>query len=179
VIEYVARHRTELARLASRRHGHKQRFKAPVRVRQHGLGYYASGRGEGVNPLLVTRAGRIRRSPISRAGSSSSNWPPGGLTRRSTRCCNGACVNGRRSNRHWRNGKVCLPGADAAIDDRRQSSVVRSLKQSWRHAPLAESQASAARLDLTCDEPLPELTADFSHVRDLRIRALHHRCQRR
>ena len=26
-----------------------------MRVRQHGLGYYASGRGEGVNPLLVTR----------------------------------------------------------------------------------------------------------------------------
>ncbi|WWL45389.1 hypothetical protein V5O39_07190 [Pseudomonas parakoreensis] len=41
-----------------------------------------------------------------------------------------------------------------------KSSVVRSLKQSWRHAPLADSQASAARLDLTCDEPLPELPAD-------------------
>jgi len=173
VIEYVARHRTELARLASRRHGHKQRFKAPVRVRQHGLGYYASGRGEGVNPLLVTRVQDVYPALTDQqAGGFILKQLAAGRT--------DAQIYEmlQRRLREWQALESTLaqwegvPSPEPTLQSMigGKSSVVRSLKQSWRHAPLAESQASAARLDLTCDEPLPELTADFSHVRDLRIR---------
>jgi len=49
-------------------------------------------------------------------------------------------------------------------------SVVQSLKDCWRNAPLAEYQPHAVRLTLISDAPLPSLTADFTHVRELTLR---------
>ena len=173
LIRYVARHRAELARLASKRHGHRKRFKAPVRVRQHGLGYYASGRGEGVNPLLVTRVQDVYPALTDQQA--------GGFILKQL-------ATGRtdaqiyellqRRLREWQELESTLaqwegvPAPESTLESMigGRSSVVRSLKQSWRNSPLADSRASAARLDLTCDDPLPVLTADFSHVRDLRVR---------
>ncbi|MFJ2279802.1 NEL-type E3 ubiquitin ligase domain-containing protein [Pseudomonas sp. NPDC087803] len=173
LIEHVALNRGELARLASKRWGAKKLFKAPERVRGHGLGYYASGRGQGVNPLLVTRVQDVYPALTDQqAGGFILKHLADGKT--------DAQIYDLLQRRmrewqelestlaHWEGVPTPEPSLQAMIGGK--PIVIRNLKQSWRNSPLAETQARFGRLDLTCDEPLPALTADFSHVRDLHIR---------
>ncbi len=69
---------------------------------------------------------------------------------------------------HW----VGEPSPNAALELMLggKASVAQSLKQSWRNSPLAAEQARFTLLELTCDQALPSLPADFSHVRDLYVR---------
>ncbi len=53
---------------------------------------------------------------------------------------------------------------------RGKSAVARNLKECWRNSPLAEQLPFFSSLNLTCDDPIPLLSADFSHVRELSIR---------
>ncbi|MCU1774745.1 NEL-type E3 ubiquitin ligase domain-containing protein [Pseudomonas sp. 13B_3.2_Bac1] len=172
VIEHVMQHRSELVRLAAKRQGASKVFKPPVRVPRHGPGYYASGRGLGVNPLLVSRvqdlypaltdqqAGAFILKQLSLGKSDAQIYE---LLQRRTR----EWTELESTLDQWE-GTEALMDAPAIMGGK--SSVVRNLKQSWRNAPLADIQPGAGRLDLACDEQLPALTADFSHVRDLSIR---------
>ena len=51
-----------------------------------------------------------------------------------------------------------------------KAAVAQNLKQSWRNSPLAGEHSRYRMLDLVCDDPIPALSADFSHVRDLYVR---------
>ncbi|MNY30904.1 hypothetical protein D3C86_1650390 [compost metagenome] len=51
-----------------------------------------------------------------------------------------------------------------------KASVAQNIKQCWRNSPLAEEQARYRLLELVCDDPIPPLTVQFSHVSDLYVR---------
>jgi hypothetical protein len=55
VIESAFEHRAQLSQMLEQRSGQNKTFKPPVRVTERRVGYYASGRGQGLNPSLVTR----------------------------------------------------------------------------------------------------------------------------
>lgn len=50
-----------------------------------------------------------------------------------------------------------------------KAEVALSLRNTWRGRPFADENAAYRQLELVCDEPLPTLTADFSHVTTLRL----------
>ncbi|MBT9263508.1 hypothetical protein KKQ10_01335 [Pseudomonas sp. MG-9] len=173
VLDHVMRNRTELKRLADKRHGASKGFKPPVRVAGGRLGYYASGRGQGVNPLLVTRvqdvypaltdqqAGGFILKQMAAGKSDAQIYE---LLQRRLREWQAL----ESTLAEWEGGAAPEPMLVSLIGGK--SSVVRNLKQSWRSAPLSEYQSAAVRLDIVCDEPLPALPADFSHVRELSVR---------
>lgn len=169
----ASEHRAELAQRLEQRKGNPRRFKPPVRVRERVMGYYASGRGQGVNPSLVSRVQVI--------------YPA--LTDAQA---NGFILEQLRAGktdpqiygllqarlREWELLESTLDqwagvaSPDTALQSMLggRSYVARAIKQSWRNSPLADSQFMNSALDLTCDDPLPALSADFSHVRHLQIR---------
>ena len=55
VIDSAFEHRAKLSQMLEQRSGQNKAFKPPVRVTERRVGYYASGRGQGLNPSLVTR----------------------------------------------------------------------------------------------------------------------------
>jgi Leucine-rich repeat (LRR) protein len=173
VIEHVTQHRAELARLAARRNAANKEFKPPVRVQGHGPGYYASGRGQGVNPVLVSRVQDVY--PVlsdEQAGGFILKYLASGKT--------DAQIYEllQRRMREWEALESTLAewqgtgGVTSTLESMigGRSQTAQSIKQSWRHAPLAEVQPHFRQLDLVCDDPLPTLSADFSHVQDLSFR---------
>ncbi|WP_445178517.1 NEL-type E3 ubiquitin ligase domain-containing protein [Pseudomonas sp. McL0111] len=173
VIDHAIQHRAELAHLASRRYFVNKIFKPPVRVPAHGLGYYASGRGQGVNPLLVNRVQDVYPAlSDTQAG--------GFILEHLSMGKNDAQIYEllQRRMREWEELESTLaqwegvptlnPTLESMIGGK--SRAVQSIRQSWRNSPLADVQPRFKQLDLNCDEPLPALSADFSHVQDLSIR---------
>lgn len=173
VIDHVTRNRAELSRLAAARNIENKAFKPPVRVRGHGLGYYASGRGQGVNPSLVTRVQDVYPGL--------NDQQAGGFVLRQL-------ATGKtdaqiyellqRRAREWEELDSTLaqwqgiptpePTLQSLLGGR--ANIVSSLKQSWRNAPLAEIEPRFSKLDVICDDPLPPISADFSHIQTLSIR---------
>ncbi|WP_440972645.1 NEL-type E3 ubiquitin ligase domain-containing protein [Pseudomonas koreensis] len=175
VLDQVTRNRTELSRLAGKRYGTFKSFKAPLRLSGGTLGYYASGRGQGVNPLLVTRVQDVYPALtdqqaggfiLTQMASGKSDAQIYELLQRRQREWQAL----ESTLAEWEGDAAPEPALASLIGGK--SSVVRNLKQSWHAAPLSEYQAAARRLDIVCDDPLPALPADFSHVRDLSVRGL-------
>ncbi|MEO8490517.1 DUF6543 domain-containing protein [Pseudomonas sp.] len=149
-------------------------FKPPVRVNRKLVGYYASGRGEGLNPSLSTRARDVYPEM------SDSEADGFILQLRRTYPTDRAIFN------HLHNLSREYQALESTLDDwvrqpagaqpdpfSRQSTSRRqaatALKQAWRRAPLAGRIPAAASLKLVIGDTLPPLTADFSHVRELSI----------
>ncbi|MFJ4246711.1 NEL-type E3 ubiquitin ligase domain-containing protein [Pseudomonas sp. NPDC089741] len=173
VIDHVHHYRAELARLAGTRHGTGKRFKPALRVPGHGLGYYASGRGQGVNPLLVTRVQNVYPGLtdqqaggfiLQQLASGKTDMQIYELLQRRTREWREL----DSTLAEWEGESTPELSLQSLIGGR--ASVVRNIKQSWRESPLAQDHPRYAQLELICDEPLPALTADFSHVRELSVR---------
>jgi Leucine-rich repeat (LRR) protein len=173
VIDSAIEHRTELAQRLVKRTG-SNRFKPPVRVSERTVGYYASGRGQGLNPSLTTRVQDV--------------YP--GLNDQQA---NGFILNQVRAGktdaqiytflqarlREWEALESTLDhwvGEEPASESILPSmlggkfAVARNIKECWRNSPLADEHARFRWLDLICDDPLPPLAADFSHVRELNLR---------
>jgi Leucine-rich repeat (LRR) protein len=173
VIDSAVEHRAELAQRLEQRFSGNKAFKPPVRVTERTVGYYASGRGQGLHPSLVTRVQDV--------------YP--GLTDQQA---HGFILNQLRAGktdaqifgllqsrlREWELLESTLDQwvGESAPESVLQSmlggrpSVARNIKECWRNAPLAGEQLRFRWLDLTCDDPLPPLSADFSHVRELSLR---------
>lgn len=172
IVGYVKAHRSEVGRLMRRRTSRSKVFKAPVRVNEHVVGYYASGRGAGLRPSLQTRVNDLYpdlspaqvRGFISRqrlAGLSD----PGIFTLLQNR------------QREWQALETMLDQwvqaaakhPDSLVSTRGRTRVAHDLKTSWRRSPLADESPEATRLTLSCFEPLPALPVDFAHVRELSL----------
>ncbi|WP_330211163.1 NEL-type E3 ubiquitin ligase domain-containing protein [Pseudomonas sp. AM4(2022)] len=142
-------------------------FKPPVRVNELLLGYYASGRGRSVPPVL---AGIVRtvypdltEAQVGefllghyRAGKSPQEISSllKELLKERTRL--------HSTIDHWVNR--------SAVTHRQYNFLAgEALKRSWRRSPLVGTEAGADALALTLFEALPLLPANFSHVRELSV----------
>ncbi|MGY2293230.1 NEL-type E3 ubiquitin ligase domain-containing protein [Pseudomonas sp. SDO528_S397] len=147
-------------------------FRPPQRVSQTLLGYPASGRGQGVSPQLVSRVQDVYDLSEGQAN--------GFILRHMLQNRSDAQIFTLLNNRlrewqtleatldQWVAEDVARPaqGLNWAFTSR--SAVAASIKRSWRQSPLA-ALPRYAELDLFCNDPLPELEADFSHVRSLTV----------
>lgn len=144
-----------------------RRFKPPVRVSERLVGYYASGRGSGIGPALAREVRKI--------------YPD--LTYEQL---NGFVLEQVRAGNDTRAIAIRLRALlqertqlDSALDQwvsqsseaNRQYNFLaaQALKRSWRRSVLAGKSPGADTLKITLNDPLPALSADFSHVRDLSL----------
>lgn len=173
VIDSATRHHVELAHRLKKRIGSNKVFKRPVRVNDGLVGYYASGRGQAVNPMLVTRVRDVYPALTDQQAN--------GFILRQLRAgkTDAQIYDLLQARRHeWEALESTLdqwvgePIADVLLRSMLggRASVARSIKECWRYSPLAEGSTHFSSLDLICDDPLPSLSADFSHVRDLHVR---------
>lgn len=173
IIDYATAHRAELAQRLESRTGKHAKFKPPVRVNERLLGYYASGRGQGVNPSLATR---VRDVYPALTEQQANGFVLAQLRAGKTDAQIYGLLQARL--REWETLESTLdhwvgePTSSSVLEHLLggKASVAQSLKQSWRNSPLAAEHSRFTLLDLTCDEALPSLSADFSHVRDLYVR---------
>lgn len=170
VIDSAIKHRAELAQLLELRTGNNRAFKPPLRVTERTVGYYASGRGEGINPSLVTRV----RDVYPQFNDLQAN---GFILKQLREGKTDAQIFSHLQTRmrEWEQLQSTLDQwvGDSASETTLQSllggkaAAARNIKQAWRNAPLAEEQVQLRSLEVVCDDPLPALTADFSHVNEL------------
>jgi hypothetical protein len=139
-------------------------------VTERTVGYYASGRGEGINPSLVTRV----RDVYPQFNDLQAN---GFILKQLREGKTDAQIFSHLQTRmrEWEQLQSTLDQwvGDSASETTLQSllggkaAAARNIKQAWRNAPLAEEQVQLRSLEVVCDDPLPALTADFSHVNEL------------
>ncbi|KPU60636.1 leucine rich repeat family protein [Pseudomonas fluorescens] len=173
IIDSAGKHRAELAQLLQKRVGSNRRFKPPVRVTERTVGYYASGRGQGTSPSLATRVQDLYPGLTNQQanGFILRRWRPGKTDAQIYDLL-------QARMREWDELQTTLdewvggPAADPVLQSMLggKTSAARNIKQCWRNSPLAEELPQSSSLELVCDEPLPSLTADFSHVRELNVR---------
>ncbi|HWH87768.1 MAG TPA: NEL-type E3 ubiquitin ligase domain-containing protein [Pseudomonas sp.] len=136
------------------------------------VGYSASGRGRGPNPNLTARLLDVYPSMTEAQanGFILKQWRAGKSEKKIFKL-----IEARRKEWEqlettldlWR-GSLSVPEARLPYAQSRIVTV-QALKTCWQNAPLAADVADAAKLYIAPYEPLPELTADFSHVRELSI----------
>ncbi|MBV6826956.1 NEL-type E3 ubiquitin ligase domain-containing protein [Pseudomonas sp. PD9R] len=173
VIDAASEHRPELTQILEKRTRGNKSFKPPVRTAERTVGYYASGRGQGVNPSLVTR---VRDVYPLLTDQQANGFILKQLREGKTDAQIFSLLQARM--REWEQLQATLdqwvgePVTETVLQSilGGKSSVARAIKESWRSSPLAEEHLYFRSLDLMCDEPLPPLAADFSHVQDLRLR---------
>ena len=173
IIDHAVAHRAELAQSLEARTDKHATFKPPVRVNERLVGYYASGRGQGINPLLATR---VRDVYPALTEQQANGFVLAQLRAGKTDAQIYGLLQARL--REWETLEATLdhwvgePSSGSALERMLggKASVAQSLKDSWRNSPLAAEHARFTLLDLTSDEALPALSADFSHVRDLYVR---------
>lgn len=173
VIHIAIEHRAELMQQLEGLSGPRKSFKAPARIAERKLGYYASGRGQGLSPSLVARVQDV--------------YPA-----LSDQQANGFILEQLRAGktdaqifhdlqtrlREWQTLEATLdqwvgePASDPLLQSMLggKGSAADALKQCWRNSPLAAQDSRLGSLYLSCDDPLPALSTDFSHVRDLYVR---------
>ncbi|MFJ4604412.1 NEL-type E3 ubiquitin ligase domain-containing protein [Pseudomonas atacamensis] len=161
IIESAHLHRGEAARLLSPR---EKWFKPPVRVGSRLQGYYASGRGTGLNPSLESRIAHLY--PDSRQARAF-------LARQRGRSEAQIQIELESRRQEWEALNVALERWQAAPSDSRtathRAQLAQTLREAWRNGPLEGQVAQAARLTIHCDTTLPELGTSFPHVRELSI----------
>ncbi|OIN51911.1 hypothetical protein BLL37_19145 [Pseudomonas azotoformans] len=147
--------------------GEVTRFKPPARIRVNQAGYYASGRGAGMDPSLVTRVQDLYPDL-------SDEQANGFILQQRRAGQTDAQIYGllQARGREWETLENTLAQWVAtqpptSLEAMLRNTTAENLRASWRNAPLASDVQTAARLELTTDAPLPPLTADFSHVRVL------------
>lgn len=171
IFDSAVQHRAPLMQRLEDRAGGRAVFKPPVRVNERQVGYPASGRGQGLNPSLVTRVQSVYPGLSDRNASSF-------ILRQLRTGKSDAQIYGllQERMREWEALESTLdqwvgtPEPDLQTVLGGKNAVARNLKECWRNSPLAEELPFYSSLDLTCDDPIPPLSADFSHVRELNIR---------
>ncbi|MBC3376493.1 hypothetical protein HU762_21350 [Pseudomonas sp. SWRI92] len=161
IIDYADTHHGEMSKVLEPQAKH---FKPPVRVSATLKGYYASGRGKGMNPSLEARVEQL--------------YPDGRQAQAFIRQQRGKTDQQIYSVlqtrlREWETLSDTLDQWQGIATDSpanvHKSQFAQALKESWRNRPLAEEMPEAARLTLSCEEPLPEIVADFPHVQELSV----------
>lgn len=173
VIDSAIQHREPLSQRLQQRGGHRKAFKPPVRISERRLGYYASGRGQGLNPSLVTRVQDVYPALTDQQAN---GFILTQLRAGKTDAQIFSLLQGRM--REWEVLEATLdqwvaePGRDLLLRSMLggKAAVAQNIKQCWRNSPLAQEHARFRLLDLVSDDPIPPLSADFSHVTDLYVR---------
>ena len=170
IIDYATEHPDEMAQVLTQHQTQKTMNKPPIRLSDKRVGYHASGRGPGMDVSLMARVRAV--------------YP--GLTDQQAR---GYILKLRRAGQtneqvyahlqarlsEWQTLSSTLdawvlgrfPTLRARAFGRRE--VIDSIKASWRQAPLVDQESSFNELSLIAFDPLPVITADFSHVRNLKL----------
>lgn len=173
VIDSAIEHRSDLSQQLAERAGHRKSFKPPVRVTERRLGYYASGRGQGLNPSLVTRVQDVYPALTDQQAN---GFVLAQLRAGKTDAQIFSLLQERM--REWEvlestlDQWVAEPVPESVLQSilGNKGAVAQNIKQSWRNSPLAAENPRYGMLDLVCHDPVPPLSADFSHVRDLYVR---------
>ncbi|MNS14495.1 putative E3 ubiquitin-protein ligase ipaH7.8 [compost metagenome] len=173
VIDSAFEHRAQLSQMLEQRSGNGKAFKPPVRVTERRVGYYASGRGQGLNPSLVSRVQDVYPALTDQQAN---GFILAQLRTGKTDAQIYSLLQERM--REWETLEATLdqwvgePIAGSVLESMLggKASVAQSLKQSWRNSPLAGEHPRYRLLELVCDDPIPALSADFSHVGDLYVR---------
>lgn len=161
----------ESARIVEGRSLRRSWFKPPRRLASGRVGYPASGRGAGVMPSLTSRVQQVypQLNEEQATGFIRQRMQAGDSDQQIFNLLNNRL-------REWQTLEATL---DAwAIQDPRRSGTfqvyggrdmaAQAIKRSWRASPLP-ALSGVADLDVFCDEALPPLEADFSHVRYLKF----------
>lgn len=161
IFESAHLHRREVPRLLE---SPGKWFKPPARVGKRLKGYYASGRGAGLNPSLAWRVEELYPDPRQAAAFINQHAHLGDTaiyTVLQTRRLEWEALN--TILEQWQ----AAPSGSQAAQHRFQ--IAQTLRETWRNRPLARQTREAARLSLVCDEPLPALTTVFPHVQELSL----------
>ncbi|RQO59195.1 hypothetical protein DBR46_07230 [Pseudomonas sp. KBW05] len=172
IFDYAIEHRQASAQLVAGRSRQKPWFKPPQRIADKVFGYPASGRGAGESPDLIARVKAVypRLSDDQANGFILKQLLDGKTDRGIVHLLNNRL-------REWQTLESTLDQwagvrphslAGQNMWTLGKGGVAQNIKDSWHLAPLAQDPRFAA-LNLFCNEPLPLLEADFSHVRHLRM----------
>ncbi|MEX3775270.1 NEL-type E3 ubiquitin ligase domain-containing protein [Pseudomonas sp. MYb118] len=168
IVEQAIAQPLETARLVREPSARKPWFKPPQRIAQNLLGYPASGDGQWADADLIERV-QLVYPQLADADAQKlllDQWRQGKNRRQIMQWL-------EMRLEEWDILEATLDewvGADTStrtlLGGKRE--VAQALKFAWRNAPLIwASPTATSRLDLFLDAPLPALTADFSHVREL------------
>lgn len=181
IIAYTDVHRAEAVRLLEPR---APLFKAPVRVNDKLVGYYASGRGAGssasmpanvltreirqIYPGLEDRHVRGFLLAQQRAGKSARETVA--LLRTLKRQRNSLYT----QLDNWVGTQPLVNPLRGGVDVEQLKYLQRmqaadAIKKSWNRTLLAGEEPGAEVLELYCSDQLPPLDVDFSHVRELSL----------
>ncbi|WP_170931612.1 MULTISPECIES: NEL-type E3 ubiquitin ligase domain-containing protein [unclassified Pseudomonas] len=172
IIDYAGAHRSDCTRVFQSASSAGLRFRPPRRIASGLLGYPASGDGPGPDPVLTGHVQNVypRLSDAQARGFILEQWRLGKTDQQIFHL-----LNNRMSE--WRELEATLDRWLAGQDTRFHIAedefrrCVQGIKDSWRNAPLAEHDPQAASLTIVSGTRLPSLSADFSHVRELTLRA--------
>ncbi|PMX02847.1 hypothetical protein C1X59_07580 [Pseudomonas sp. FW215-R2] len=172
IMDRALAERSQSAQILRAGAAEKPWFKPPQRIAPKLLGYPASGDGPGPDPVLIGHVQNVYPglTDVQARGFILEQWRLGKTDQQILHL-----LNNRMSE--WRELETTLDewlmSQNLRLRNARDEfvSVALNIKDCWRNAPLAEHNAQAARLTIISDAPLPPLTADFSHVRELTLRA--------
>ena len=172
IIERAFTERSESARILRARSAEQPWFKPPQRIAPRLLGYPANGDGPGPSPALTAHVQSVypQLTDVQARGFILEQWRLGKSDQQIFHLLNNRLG-------EWRELETTLEQWLTSQNLRLRTtpdefvSVVQNIKECWRNAPLAEHDPLAARLTLISEVPLPSLTADFTHVRELTLQA--------
>ncbi|KRP48307.1 leucine-rich repeat-containing protein [Pseudomonas libanensis] len=174
IIRHADRYREQAARILEPQ---AKGFKPPARVNGKLVGYYASGRGQGLDLSLN---GRVRDLYPDLTDEQASHFVrqlrQGG---RNDKQIFNLLQNREREYRdleraldQWVGPRTAPNPFTASPSHSLRAYAVQTLKDSWRSSPLAGEVTDAAKLRIVVDAPLPALAADFSHIRELSVEGI-------
>ncbi|WP_219266313.1 NEL-type E3 ubiquitin ligase domain-containing protein [Pseudomonas sp. Xaverov 259] len=145
-----------------------RRFKPPARINETLMGYYASGRGHSAAPALISLVRDVY--PALETGPQVQEF----LLRhyragKSDRDIKNLLQARLQEVTHLNTTLDKWVSDSSSANVEYNTQVAQALKRSWRRSVLVGVEQDADVLSLDLHDPLPPLTADFSHVRDLTV----------
>ncbi|MHC8303985.1 NEL-type E3 ubiquitin ligase domain-containing protein [Pseudomonas sp. PB3P13] len=172
IIDAAVKHRADLAPMLEQRRPSSSPIKPPARLRDARVGYYASGDGPGMDVSLTSRVQVVYPALTDQQAN-------GYLLKLRRAGYSDAQIYGHLQERlrEWETLEATLDEwvrpipqgvAHPAFGIR---AAAQNIKASWRGAPLADEDPRFARLEISLVDPLPTITAEFPHVRELVLMA--------
>ncbi|UQS12649.1 NEL-type E3 ubiquitin ligase domain-containing protein [Pseudomonas sp. HS6] len=168
IIDYAIDHRSESQQLLQDADAPNVWFRPPQRISADLAGYRASGSTGELAPSLVARVRDVYPALTDEQarGVILEQWRSGKNDQQIHHLLNNLM-------REWESLEATLdnwlasPAVGGLISPYGSRYVAESIKTCWRNAPLAALGGEFRGLNIITQRPLPELPADFSHVRNM------------